>query len=205
MSDMSSIPDSYKTLKEPAEGTCREKGSKFLAYGFRVGSEEEVKEIIGNLKKQYHDARHHCYAYRIGLSDSALVRMNDDGEPSGTAGRPIMGQILSAGLTNILVVVVRYFGGTLLGTSGLIKAYKMATADCLRNASIVHEHITEVLTIRFPYEHLNSVMRIVNEESLRIDSQDSDVDCRMQFLLPASRRAELIAKFKCLEKLEVLA
>ncbi len=124
------MDDSYKTLESPAEGTYREKGSRFLAFGFPVQNEEEIRNILASLRKKYHDARHHCYAYRLGTTGEAY-RVNDDGEPSGTAGKPILGQLLSNNLTHVLVVVVRYFGGTLLGTGGLITAYRSATADMI--------------------------------------------------------------------------
>ena len=124
------MDDSYKTLENPAEGIYREKGSRFLAFGYPVHNEEEIKIRVAALRKKYHDARHHCYAYRLGPAGETY-RVNDDGEPSGTAGKPIYGQLLSNNLTNVLVVVVRYFGGTLLGTGGLITAYRSATSDML--------------------------------------------------------------------------
>ena len=164
--------DTYKTLKEPSEGIYKEKGSKFLAFAYSVFTEDEIKEHITELKKQYHDARHHCYAWKLGM-DSNHYRMNDDGEPSGTAGKPIYGQILSYELTNVLVVVVRYFGGTKLGTSGLIHAYKTATKDAFENAEIVEQTVNDILTLTFEYGAMNDVMRIIKDEEPKVLEQDS--------------------------------
>ena len=129
-------PDSYRTIKTLSQGLYKDKGSKFMAFAYPVSEQESIKPIIDDIKKTYHDARHHCYAYMIGYQRQ-IWRANDDGEPSGTAGKPILGQINSAELTNILIVVIRYFGGILLGTSGLINAYKCAAADAISNAEIV--------------------------------------------------------------------
>jgi uncharacterized YigZ family protein len=159
------MEERYRSLKEPAEGIYREKGSRFLAFGFPVENGEEIKTILSGIRKKYHDARHHCYAYRLGIRKEAY-RVNDDGEPSGTAGRPIYGQLVSNNLTNTLVVVVRYFGGTLLGTGGLINAYRQATADMLSRAIVIERQVEARLQISFPYEALNSVMRIMKEEEL---------------------------------------
>lgn len=175
---MPEIIDEYLTLAEESEGLYKEKGSKFIARAFPVNDEDEVKNILEILKKQFHDARHHCYAYRIGLNDDRF-RMNDDGEPSGTAGRPIYGQILSKNLCNVLIVVIRYFGGTKLGASGLANAYKQAARDALENALIIKEIITETIFLHFNYQILNEVMRIIKENKLDIESQDFTLDCRI--------------------------
>jgi uncharacterized YigZ family protein len=167
------MDDTYNTIAAPAEGVCKDKGSKFLAYAFPVGNEREVKERVAFVKKEHHSARHYCYAYRIG-KEGALFRANDDGEPSGTAGKPILGQLLSASLTDVLVVVVRYFGGTLLGTSGLIAAYKNATAAAIASAQVVQRTWNTVLTAKFPYAGMNGIMKIVKDEQLLILSQDFD-------------------------------
>jgi uncharacterized YigZ family protein len=171
--------DTYKTIKDTSEGVFREKGSKFLAFAYPVESEDEIKQLIAGTRKKYHDARHHCYAYRTGKEEPFLFRMNDDGEPSATAGKPIFGQILANELTDILIIVVRYFGGTLLGTSGLIRAYKSAAMNCLENAQVVKKIVFKPLKIHFPYDQMGSVMRIIKEGTVRIDSQTVEYDCRM--------------------------
>ena len=145
--------DSYRTIESNSEGNFKDRGSKFLAFAFPVQNEEQIKIFIGDLKKRYHDARHHSYAYRI-YPENPVYRVNDDGEPSGTAGKPIYGQILSNNLMNILIVVVRYFGGTLLGTSGLINAYRAAALDCIDKARIIERTIESTLILNFDYEKL---------------------------------------------------
>jgi uncharacterized YigZ family protein len=164
--------DTYKTISAPSTGIFKDKGSKFIAYIYPVNSEAEIKEIIISLKKEHHSARHYCYAYCL-LPDKSIYRSNDDGEPSGTAGKPILGQIKSSDLTDILVVVVRYFGGTLLGVSGLIKAYKSATWDAINNSEIIVKSINEIIEISCSYELLNDVMHIVKQERLHIIRQES--------------------------------
>lgn len=170
--------DVYLTLAAPAQGLYKEKGSKFMAFAYPVENEAEIKEHLESLRKEYYDARHHCYAYVLG-NKQEIYRLNDDGEPSSTAGKPIYGQILSAGLTNILVVVVRYFGGIKLGTSGLIAAYKTATADALARASIQQKVVMRKYELHFPYEQMNQVMRIVKDLHLQVKGQEADSECRM--------------------------
>lgn len=170
--------DVYHSIASVSEGSFRDRGSRFLAYAFPVRNEDEVREHVKNLKKEHHSARHHCYAFRIGTREPAF-RYNDDGEPSGTAGRPIYGQILSRDLTNILVVVVRYFGGTKLGTSGLINAYRSAAEECLAQAEITDRVIQKQFEIRFAYDIINQVMRIVDEEEAEICEKDFTESCRM--------------------------
>lgn len=172
------MADTYKTITKETEGLFKDKGSKFFAYGFPLTDESQVKGILQKLKKEHHSARHHCYAYKIGKKEFA-TRANDDGEPSGTAGKPIFGQIESHEVTNILVVVVRYFGGILLGTSGLINAYKNATIECLANADIQENLIEDELQLNFTYELLNTAMRIVKDENLRVVKQDFMETCEM--------------------------
>lgn len=172
------MEDSYKTLESTAEGTYREKGSRFLAFGFPVHNEEEIKNLMAGLRKKYHDARHHCYAYRLGPAGETY-RVNDDGEPSGTAGKPIYGQLLANNLTHVLVVVVRYFGGTLLGTGGLITAYRSATSDMLLNARITVRLVEVKVRLYFPYDMLNSVMKILKEESLTPGEADYNSICTL--------------------------
>ena len=165
--------DTYKTLKGLSEGLYREKGSKFIAIAIPVDSEEEVKEKLAALRKEYHDARHHCYAYILGYDKSAY-RLNDDGEPSGTGGRPIYGQLLSKDLTNTLVVVIRYFGGIKLGVSGLINAYKTAAKDALESAIIIEKQIEETYRIFFDYTIMNNVMKILKGDEIAILFQNYD-------------------------------
>ena len=170
------LKDSYLTIAEPAEAIYKERSSKFLTYAYPVESESVIKELLDALRKQYYDATHHCYAYRLG-AHGEMFRANDDGEPSGTAGKPILGQLLSANLTNCLVVVVRYFGGTKLGVSGLIQAYKESTADVIAVSKIIEKTVDRVVKIDFDYTSMNGVMRIVKEMNPRIDEQVFDNLC----------------------------
>lgn len=173
------MEDTYKTILAQSEGLYKEKGSKFIAYAYPIRHEDEAKGIVQNIKKEYYDARHHCYAYRIGPQGEKF-RMNDDGEPSSTAGRPIYGQLLSFDVTNILVVVVRYFGGTKLGVSGLINAYQSATSDALSNASIVEKTIDVTYNIQFGYANINEVMKVVKDVQPNIEEQTFDNSCTMR-------------------------
>jgi uncharacterized YigZ family protein len=168
--------DLYRTIEKNSEGIFKDKGSKFLAFAFPVQTEEQIKIHINELKKKYFDARHHCYAYRI-CPEKPRYRANDDGEPSGTAGKPIYGQILSNNLFDVLIVVVRYFGGTLLGTSGLINAYRAGAADCIANTRIIERNIEKKLTIFFGYDKMNQVMKVIKEENMHIILQQSDMEC----------------------------
>ncbi len=170
--------DCYLSIAAPSQGLYKEKGSKFLAFAYPVEQEEQAQEIIADLKREYFDARHHCYAYRIGhIGDK--WRMNDDGEPSSTAGRPIYGQLLSNELSDILVVVVRYFGGIKLGVPGLIRSYKNATADAIANAEIVEKIAGEFFTITFDYLQMNDVMKVLKDMNITPISQDFDLTCKM--------------------------
>ena len=162
--------DTYKTIATKSEGIYKEKGSKFIALAYPVTTEDEIKEIIAGLKKEYYDARHHCYAYILG-PDKSAYRQNDDGEPSGTAGRPIYGQLLSKDVTNILLVVIRYFGGIKLGVSGLINAYKTAAKDALDNNTIIEKTIDEKYRVTFDYTEMNSVMQILKDPFVQINNQ----------------------------------
>lgn len=176
------MPDTYLTLKRESEGLYKEKGSKFLAFAYPVQNEEEIKEIIARLKKQYHDARHHCYAYILG-QDGQDFRANDDGEPGHSAGDPILGQIRSNNLTNVLIVVVRYFGGTKLGVGGLVTAYKTAAAEAILANEIIMEIVTEKVRFHFDYLDMNEVMRLVKELEIKIDKQHFDNRCTMTLLV----------------------
>ena len=171
--------DTYKTLAAPSEGIYKEKGSKFLAFAYPVRSQEEIKAHLAQLRKDYFDARHHCYAYILGPRKDAF-RANDDGEPSGTGGRPIHGQLLSADLTDTLIVVVRYFGGILLGASGLANAYKAAARDAIDHATIVEKTIDCRYRLSFAYETMNDVMRILKEFDLKPEKQDFNLDCSLE-------------------------
>jgi uncharacterized YigZ family protein len=186
--------DTYKTITSPAEGIYKEKGSKFLAFAIPVVSEAEVKENVERLKKEYYDARHHCYAYILG-HDKAVYRANDDGEPSGTAGRPIHGQLLSKDITNTLVVVVRYFGGIKLGVSGLITAYKAATKDALDNAEIIEKTVNEVYRVEFEYPLMNDVMRLLKDENLDQFNQRFEMNCSLDFSVRKSKSARVTDAF----------
>ena len=168
--------DSYRTINNHSSGSFRDRGSKFLAFAYQVNSLDQVQEILEQLRREYHNAKHHCYAYRLG-ADKETYRANDDGEPSSSAGKPILGQIQAFDLSNILVVVVRYFGGTLLGVGGLINAYRSAAADALRNAEIIRMTEDEMLTIHFPYPAMNNVMKILNEENMKILSRKFTETC----------------------------
>ncbi len=168
------MANSFLTIALPSEGLYKEKGSKFLSFAEPVDTVENAMERIAYYKKQFYDARHVCYAYMIG-EDRDCYRVNDDGEPSGTAGRPILGQINSRQLTNILVVVVRYFGGVLLGTGGLTVAYKEATADALEKAAIIEKAVMLKRELHFSYEKMNDVMRILKETNAKITNQEFDV------------------------------
>ena len=170
--------DIYKTIKSPSEGTYTEKRSKFLAFAFPVSSVDEVKQLVADYQKKYYDARHVCYAYMLG-SERKEFRANDNGEPSGTAGKPILGQINSNELTDILIIVVRYFGGVKLGTSGLIVAYRQAAAEAITSAEIIEKTVDEDVTFFFEYPFMNDVMRIVKEENPQIVAQGFDNDCSM--------------------------
>lgn len=175
---MSLFEDTYLTIEEPSEGLFKDKGSKFIAYAYPFKEECALKDIVANLKAQHPKARHHCWAYRL-TPDRSVFRLNDDGEPSGTAGRPILNTLLSRNITNVLVVVVRYFGGTLLGVPGLINAYKMATQEALQAAKVVEKTVNDVYRITFDYVQMNEVMRLVKEENLPIVKQEFDNNCVM--------------------------
>ncbi len=179
------MEDSFKSLGKPAEGSFRDRNSRFLAFGYPVETLEEINEILASLKKKYHDARHHCYAFRLGPAKD-VIRLNDDGEPSGTAARPIFGQLLSHDLSDTLVVVVRYFGGTLLGTGGLIQAYRNATADMISNAIIIEKYVLDPVFVSFPFEGMNQVMKILKEEHLSFRSRSTDTRCSLEIFVRKS-------------------
>lgn len=170
----------YRTIAKESEGLYKEKGSRFIALAYPVRTEEEVKQHVADVKKKYYDARHHCYAYILGANKDAY-RMNDDGEPSGTAGRPIHGQLLSKDLTDTLIIVIRYFGGIKLGVSGLINAYKTAAKDALDNNTIVERFVEEDYLLHFPPLSMNKVMQLLKRETVKITDQQYDTDCIIRF------------------------
>ena len=194
--------DTYKEIKNPTTGLYKEKGSKFIAYSYPLYSEEEVKERLEEVKKIEHSARHHCYAYIIN-PDKSLQRANDDGEPSSTAGKPILGQIQSNDLTNILIIVVRYFGGIKLGVTGLIRSYKTAAADSISQAIFVTKTIKEQYKVSFKYPLMNDVMRLIKEHNLEIINTDFQIDCNLIFAVPKSKADNVVETFKKNHELKI--
>ena len=174
--DSQEIKDAFKSIAQEARGLFKDNGSRFIAHAYPVETEEEVKEIVASLKKEYYDARHHVYAYRLGYKGDKF-RANDDGEPSGSSGRPVLGQIDSMGLSDILVVVVRYFGGIKLGIPGLIRAYKTSTADALANAEIIEKIASKMFRVRFGYMSMNGVMKVMKDMGLEQKNQQFDMEC----------------------------
>ena len=184
------MTDEFKTIKNTSEGFYSEKRSKFLAFAHHVESVDDVKELVAQYRKKYYDARHVCYAYMLGAAREEF-RANDDGEPSSTAGKPILGQINSNELTDILIVVVRYYGGVNLGTSGLIIAYREAAADALAHAEVETKQVEEVITYDFPYVMMNDVMRIVKDMQPRIISQTYENTCQIKLSIRQSEAEQL--------------
>ena len=184
------MEDTYKTISTTGEGYYTEKRSKFLAFAHHVETVEEVKEIIASYRKKYYDARHVCYAYMIG-ADRQTFRVNDDGEPSSTAGKPILGQINSNELTDILIVVVRYYGGVNLGTSGLIVAYREAAADAISHTTIENRFVEEEIVYDFPYVMMNQVMKVIKDMNPRIVSQEYDNTCQIRMRIRQSLAEQL--------------
>lgn len=196
------VTDTYLTIENPSKGLFKDKGSKFLSFAFPVTSEQEIKEHIDTIKKEYFDARHHCFAYRLG-AEMKIFRSFDDGEPSSTAGKPIMGQITSHGLTNILIVVVRYFGGTLLGVGGLIQAYKNASADAIANASIIEKEVMDVIKITFDYPLQNQVNRILKDFNVKVLKSEFGFNCKLEISCRLNFSSSLIQRLKELLHVEI--
>lgn len=194
-SENQSTSDSYLTLARNNEGLFKDRGSKFLYFGFRVTSEDEIKIILTKLRKTYFDASHHCYAWMIGR-DGSVFRANDDGEPNHSAGDPILGQIRSNQLTNILIVVVRYFGRTKLGVSGFIQAYKMAARLAIDENEIIQEWVKVELELNFPYPAMNEVMKVVKAQNLEIKAQEMGLDCKMTLSMREGLRELVLSKFE---------
>ena len=195
--------DTYKTIIGVAEGIYTEKRSKFIAIAIPVHTVEEIKQHLDIYQKKYYDARHVCYAYMLG-HERKDFRANDNGEPSGTAGKPILGQINSNGLTDILIVVVRYFGGIKLGTSGLIVAYKAAAAEAIANATIIEKTVDDEIAVAFEYPFMNDVMRIVKEEEPEILEQLYDMDCLMKLRIRRSMMGKLRARLEKVETARII-
>ena len=185
--------DEFKTITNVGEGTYSEKRSKFLAFSHHVESEDDIRELLAFYRKKYFDARHVCYAYMLG-AERKIFRANDDGEPSSTAGKPILGQISSSGLTDILIVVVRYYGGVNLGTGGLIVAYKTAAAAAIENSVVETRQVEEIITYNFPYVMMNNVMRVVKDMKPRILSQTYDTTCEIKLSIRLSEAEILKAR-----------
>lgn len=193
---------SYRTIKKRGEGLFKDKGSKFIALAIPVETEEEVKTSLEEVRNAYHDARHHCYAYRLGpLMDT--YRANDDGEPSSSAGKPILGQIRSYELTNILIVVVRYFGGTLLGVGGLINAYKTAASQAIEDTKIIEHELHDYYDIYFEYPDMNDVMRILKEETMQQVDQGFDTSCRITMKVKRGFKGKVFTRLDLLDSCKI--
>ena len=199
---MSEIKDSYKTITSPSEGFFKDRGSKFFGYAYPYTSEEELKAIIEVLKKEHHTARHHSYAYRF-KQDYSVYRANDDGEPTNAAGKPILGQIDAKDLTNVAVVVVRYFGGTKLGVGGMMNAYKTAALEALNNAEIIECTIDEEFEISFGYPEMNTVMRFIKDLGVEIVSQKMEMDCKIIFSIRKKEAQKAQDKFTGLKNIYI--
>lgn len=192
---MSEQTDTYKTIPVKSEGLFKDRGSKFFAYAHPVNTEQEVKRIIAGYKKEFHNARHHCYAFKIGIGE-AQYRYSDDGEPSGTAGKPIYGQILSHQLTNICIVVVRYFGGTLLGTGGLVNAYKLAAKEAIVHNRIIEKTINDIYEINFSYEQINTVMNRLKKLEVSFLHEEYLERCKIEFAVRQSSVQKMMELFE---------
>jgi uncharacterized YigZ family protein len=195
--------DTYTTIAQPTEGIFRDRGSKFLAFAYPVSSDSEIKPIVAHLKAEHPKANHHCWAIRLGI-DRSVFRVNDDGEPSGTAGRPILNTLLSKNITNVLVVVVRYFGGTLLGVPGLINAYKAATETALSEAQLIDKTVNDIYTITFDYLQMNDVMRIIKDEQLQIIEQRSELNCDIRFSVRKTQVEQVMSKLNKVSGVKVV-
>lgn len=193
----------YRTLKLPIQAEFKDKGSRFLAFAYPVQTAEQVKKHVDDLRQEHHKARHWCYAYRLGV-DGNQFRANDDGEPSGSAGRPILGQIDSFELTDVLVVVVRYFGGTLLGVPGLIHAYKTSTQMALENAQIIEKNIEKTVRIRCEYPYLNEAIRIAKNHQAEMIEQNLQLDCHLTVRIPLANAEACLAAWAQTRQIELL-
>jgi uncharacterized YigZ family protein len=192
--------DQYYSIKAPSQGLYKEKGSRFIAFANPVTGQDEIKAILEDIRKEHHEARHHCFAWMTG-HDRLNWRISDDGEPSGTGGRPILGQINSFELTNILIVVTRYFGGTLLGVSGLINAYRTAAADAIKNSEIIECLLQNYYEITYPYDSMNQVMKILKDENITQTEHLFDLECRISINFRASARERIVTRLERIEGL----
>lgn len=195
--------DSYQSILQRAEGIYKEKGSKFLSFAIPVCSVDDAKMVLQSFRANYHDARHICYAYVIGYPNS-VVRSSDDGEPSGTAGKPILAQIQAKQLSDVMVVVVRYFGGVLLGTGGLVVAYREATVDALNNTTVYTKIVEQALTIQCAYPQLNEVMKIIKDNNLTIISQTLEISCSLKVQIRLSNFETITERLKQVHGLQVI-
>ena len=178
--------DTYQTIAHPAEGLYKEKGSRFISFAYPIENEDAIRSVLAGIRKEHFQARHCCYAWCLGIAQERY-RVNDDGEPSGTAGRPIFGQIQSNNLTNILLVVVRYFGGTLLGVSGLLRAYRQAAGDAISNAVVVTKIVEHKVEVFFDYKAMNSLMQLIKEEQLEIVTSQFNLQCFITIKVRSAR------------------
>jgi uncharacterized YigZ family protein len=194
--------DTYLTIEKPSEGDFRDRGSKFLSFAYPINSEVDIKPILAQLRAEHPKANHHCWAMRLG-TDRSVFRINDDGEPSGTAGRPILNVLLSKNITNIIVIVVRYFGGTLLGVPGLINAYRTAAEEALNTANVVEKTINDIYTIGFEYLYMNEVMRIIKEDNLTVLAQQFDNACSVKISIRKMQVNRSISKFEKIENVVI--
>jgi uncharacterized YigZ family protein len=193
--------DSYLTIKAFSQGLFKERGSRFIGLAFPVSSPEEIREILEKVRKQHHEARHHCFAWILGM-DKQNYHVNDDGEPSGTAGQPIIGQISAFGLTDVLIVVIRFFGGKLLGVSGLINAYRSAAKSAINNGEIVERFILDFYKISFPYPALNDVMKIIKDEEINQSAQKFELECFISINFRRSKGEKILGRFSRIEGLK---
>lgn len=201
---MPEIIDTYRTLKAPSEGIYKEKGSKFLAFAYPVNTEEEIKERLDEVRKEYYDARHHCYAWFLG-ADKSRFRANDDGEPSNSAGKPILGKLQSHDLSQILIVVVRYFGGIKLGVGGLINAYRSAADDAIINGTIVKRRMKTFFEINFGYDAMNDVMTMIKSKKIEQLSHQFELDCKIRLAVPQSEFQEVKKGFSKIDGVDIKA
>lgn len=199
---MQTITDIFKTIDKPSKGLYKEKGSKFIAFAYQVISEEEAVSLIKSLKNEYYDARHHCFAYALGIKRE-LFKTSDDGEPSESAGKPILNQIIINDLTNCLIVVIRYFGGVLLGTGGLVNAYRMAASDAIHHASIIEKTENGTLNITFDYKAFSNVMHIIKKENIEQLHQQFDNDCTLSISVRISKIEALINELVKIDTVKV--
>lgn len=199
---MSEVVDQYKTLKGASTGLFKDRGSKFIAYAWPVFSEEDIKARLEEVRKEHHTARHHCYAWSLGVKREPY-RANDDGEPSGSAGKPIFGQFLSHDITNAIIVVVRYFGGVKLGVGGLINAYRSAAADAIANGTIVDRKVMSVLMVKFTYARMSDVMRIIKDNELEQSDQQFDLECQLKLMVRQSETKAITTQLTKIEDVDV--